>query len=111
VIRRSIRGALRFEEAPDGASGLELAARLLPRVIFLDLLLPGIKGDEVLERLSEDPATASIPVVVVTAQELDPDRHRRLSRRASAILQKRDLSIETLAATLERIGPARVPPP
>jgi CheY-like chemotaxis protein len=40
VIRRSIRGALRFEEAPDGASGLALAKQLLPRVIFLDLAMP-----------------------------------------------------------------------
>ena len=106
VIRRSIGSTLRFAEAGDGASGLDLAHRLSPRVIFLDLVMPGMGGEEVLERLGDDPLTAGIPVVVVTSLELDSDHRARVARRASGILQKRDLSVETLSGMLEHVLPA-----
>ncbi len=102
VIRRSLREPMRFEEAADGASGLALASRCRPGVIFLDLAMPGMGGDEVLDRLKADPATAGIPVVVVTSREVDSRMRERLSE-ARAILQKRDLSVETLARALEGI--------
>jgi len=103
VIRRSLRRPMRFEEAADGASGLDLAARYRPGVIFLDLAMPGMSGDEVLERLAADPATAQIPVVIVTSHEVDETTRARLESRARAILHKRDLSIETLGRTLDAI--------
>jgi len=103
VIRRSVREPMQFEEASDGASGLAAAARLSPRVIFLDLAMPGMTGDEVLERLAADPRTSAIPVVVVTSQDMEPTRAKRIRARARAILQKRDLSVETVSATLEAI--------
>jgi signal transduction histidine kinase/CheY-like chemotaxis protein len=101
VIRRSLRQPMRFEEAADGVSGLEAATRCHPGVIFLDLAMPGMKGDEVLERLRDDPQTAQIPVVVVTSHELDAAMRSKLSGHARAILQKKDLSVETLARALE----------
>ena len=103
VIRRSLRRPMRFEEAADGASGLDLASRYRPSVIFLDLAMPGMSGDEVLERLAADPATAQIPVVIVTSHEVDAPTRARLESRARAILHKRDLSIETLGRTLDAI--------
>jgi CheY-like chemotaxis protein len=103
VIRRSLRQPMNFEEASDGASGLALAARLLPGVIFLDLSMPGMTGIEVLTRLKADPATAHIPVIIVTSQELDGEERSRLGRHARAILQKRDLSVELLARAMDGI--------
>ena len=108
VIRRSLRRPMRFEEASDGARGLALASELRPGVIFLDLAMPGMNGDEVLDRLMADPATAAIPVIVITSQEVDAGMRSRLSRHARAILQKRDLSSELLARTLDGLAP-RVP--
>jgi signal transduction histidine kinase/CheY-like chemotaxis protein len=103
VIRRSLRGPMKFEEASDGVSGLALAASLRPGLIFLDLAMPGMTGDEVLDRLSADPGTAQIPVIIVTSQDLDAGQKSRLSRHARAILQKRDITVELLARTLEGI--------
>ena len=103
VIRRSVRGPMRFEEANDGAAGLAVAARTRPEVIFLDLSMPGMNGSEVLERLAADPGTAGIPVVVVTSHDVDDALRERLSPHASAIMQKKDISVETLARTLEAI--------
>jgi CheY-like chemotaxis protein len=103
VIRRSVRAPMRFEEAADGPAGLEAAARVHPEVIFLDLSMPGMNGNEVLERLKADPETAGIPVVVVTSHEIDESLRSRLGKNARAIMQKRDLSVESLASTLESI--------
>ena len=106
VIRRSLRRALKVEEARDGPSGLTLAATCKPRVIFLDLAMPGMHGDEVLGRLKADPGTAHIPVVIVTSHDVDAGLRERLGGRAHAILHKKDLSMETLERTLDAIGRA-----
>jgi CheY-like chemotaxis protein len=110
VIRRSVRQAMRFEEATDGDAGLAAAVRMRPKVIFLDLSMPGMNGSEVLERLSQDPGTSGIPVVVVTSHEVDETLRKRLSLHARAIVQKKDLSVETLARALETIQQGTVPP-
>ncbi|HXG40380.1 MAG TPA: response regulator, partial [Candidatus Limnocylindrales bacterium] len=60
------RAGYRTAVAADGESGLEAARRLAPAAILLDILLPGLDGWEVLKRLRADPATAVIPVMVVT---------------------------------------------
>ncbi len=52
--------------ARDGAEGLELARRLEPGVVILDILLPGLNGWELLTRLKGDAATAAIPVVIAS---------------------------------------------
>ena len=52
--------------AADGRSGLDLARALKPHVILLDVMLPELDGWSVLQALKEDPATAVIPVVMVS---------------------------------------------
>ena len=52
--------------ATDGQSGLELARTLQPRVILLDVMMPGMDGWAVLNALKADPETAKIPVVMVS---------------------------------------------
>ena len=108
VIRRSMPQPMRFAEAVDGPAGLEAANRLRPSVIFLDINMPGMQGDEVLGRLAADPATASIPVVMVTSGDIDPEMRQRLSRHARAILHKKDLSVETLGSAMASIGGQRL---
>ena len=52
--------------AADGASGLAVARETRPRVILLDVMMSGADGWSVLETLKADPATAAIPVVMVS---------------------------------------------
>ena len=52
--------------AADGSSGLDLARTLLPRVILLDVMMPGMDGWAVLNSLKADSATDKIPVVMVS---------------------------------------------
>ena len=51
----------------DGKTALNLARRLKPDLITLDLALPGLDGHGVLERLKADPTTRDIPIVVISA--------------------------------------------
>ena len=56
----------RVEVAADGRTGLEMAQRLQPSVITLDVMMPSMDGWAVLTALKADPATAGIPVVMLT---------------------------------------------
>ena len=63
-------------EAPDGRSGLEVARAESPDAILLDVMMPGLDGWTVAERLLEDEATREIPVVFLTARADVRDRVR-----------------------------------
>jgi len=58
----------------DGVSGLEKARREEPDLIVLDLMLPGLMGTEVCKELRKEPATARIPVLMLTAKGEEIDR-------------------------------------
>jgi len=61
--------------AADGAEGIEIVRKLKPDAAIVDLMMPGMDGYEVCRRLKEDPETAAIPVVFLTARkELDQAR-------------------------------------
>jgi DNA-binding response OmpR family regulator len=65
-------------EAADGEHGLELARRERPDAILLDVMMPGLDGWQVAERLLEDEATRSIPIVFLTARAELRDRAKGL---------------------------------
>jgi DNA-binding response OmpR family regulator len=65
-------------EAEDGPEGLELAKSEQPDVILLDVMMPGLDGWEVLQRLLEDDQTREIPIVFLTARAELRDRARGL---------------------------------
>jgi DNA-binding response OmpR family regulator len=80
-IRELCRVNLEFEgfevfDAANGPSGLDVAARVRPDVVFLDLMMPEMDGWEVLRRLKENDATARIPVVMLTARTGEDDQMR-----------------------------------
>jgi len=58
--------------------GITSAINDPPDLVLMDLQLPGIDGLEALRRLRENPRTAEIPVVAVTAQAMKQDRERAL---------------------------------
>jgi DNA-binding response OmpR family regulator len=63
-------------EAGDGPGGLELARSEQPEVILLDVMMPGLDGWRVAERLLDDPVTRDIPIVFLTARADIRDRAR-----------------------------------
>ena len=60
--------------AADGAEALKRARSALPALIVLDVMLPAVDGMEVCKILRRDPATASIPIIMLTARAGEIDR-------------------------------------
>ena len=74
--------------ATSGEQGLEVAARALPDLIILDVVMPGLDGFEVLRRLKADPRLASIPVLFLTIQSTEQDEFGGLQLGAVDYLAK-----------------------
>jgi PAS domain S-box-containing protein len=72
------RPDIRFLSARDAIRGIEVARASLPDVILMDINLPGISGIDALKILSEDPLTAHIPVVALTANAIPRDIEKGL---------------------------------
>jgi len=90
VVARYLRGrpGARLLSAVSGRAGIEYAVRDVPDVILLDLHLPDLHGEEVLNELKADPATAAIPVIVLSADASRGVIHRLLADGAFAYLTK-----------------------
>jgi len=73
----SQRPGIELEHAPDGKAGLALAVSCRPDLVLLDMHLPDMSGEDVVQYLWADPRTRDIPVVVVTA-DASPGLARRL---------------------------------
>ncbi|MGH6989581.1 MAG: PleD family two-component system response regulator [Stellaceae bacterium] len=74
--------------ASSGEKALELARAERPDLVLLDVMMPGMDGFEVCQRLKADPATAEIPVVMVTALSDVADRVKGLEAGADDFLTK-----------------------
>ena len=72
------RPDMRLLSARDGTLGIQLARANQPEVILMDINLPGISGIEALKILREDPATAHIPVVALSANAMPRDIEKGL---------------------------------
>ena len=72
-IRKLLKMTLEFDdfeihEAATGDAGWVLAQELQPDIVLLDVMMPGVDGYETARRLKADPATASVPVILLTAR-------------------------------------------
>ena len=75
-------------EAADGPGVLRKAAEEKPHLIFLDLVMPGMSGFEVLDTLKSDPALKHIPVIIVTSKILEDEERKRLAAKTLTIISK-----------------------
>jgi signal transduction histidine kinase len=88
IIHMSLRGQFKVLTAPDGLKGLEMVARELPSLVVTDLMMPGIDGLELTQRLRADPRTRHIPVLMLTSRGALDDRVKGLETGVSAYLTK-----------------------
>ena len=79
VIRYYLeKESYRVHVAQDGFAGLEMASRIVPNLILLDLMLPKLDGIEVCKKLKSDSRLRDIPVIMVTAKGEEADKVRGL---------------------------------
>ncbi len=88
-------------EAENGLNGIARAQSERPDVILLDLMMPGVGGHEVLQRLKSDPATAAIPVVIVTSRFVNDEERQQILTRAVEVVYKGDLARETVTRAID----------
>jgi two-component system, OmpR family, alkaline phosphatase synthesis response regulator PhoP len=91
--------------APDGVKGLSLARIKLPSLIICDIMMPGIDGLQVLQNLRNDPKTANIPLIFLTAKSERDDLRQGMNLGADDYITKpfepREI-LEAVKARLER---------
>jgi signal transduction histidine kinase/CheY-like chemotaxis protein len=88
-----------FMEADGGEQGLKMARENRPDVIILDLQMPAVDGFTVLQQLSEDERTNSIPVIVSTSMTIDPALRSRLPEHVR-LVSKNSISRESVSSFL-----------
>lgn len=93
---------LRVTQAYSGADGIALARSEHPDVILLDLQMPEVSGFHVIDALRDDPLTAQIPVIVVTAKTLSATDRQNLIVHVEAILEKTEFRREILLTEVRR---------
>lgn len=91
--RALARAGYAVSTAVDGEEAVEAARQNLPDLILLDMLLPKMSGPDVLKALKKDPATTSIPVVVLSGLS-QKNAARLQGDGAFAFLEKSELSLE-----------------
>ncbi len=119
------REGFRVETTGTGTEALESVRREVPDLVVLDRMLPGLTGDDVLQRLKDEPATSAIPVLVLTAKREQEDRiegfelgaddyltkpfsPRELVLRVRAILRRMRETGVTAGGRILRAGPLRM---
>ncbi|MDE2975072.1 MAG: response regulator transcription factor [Gemmatimonadota bacterium] len=88
VAYQLARAGYRVETVATGTEGLESLQREIPDLVVLDRMLPGLSGDELLKLVRRDPATAAVPVLVLTAKRERADRIEGLEMGADDYLTK-----------------------
>lgn len=110
--RRLVRDVLTFKgyaiiEAETGEEGVRLAQERHPRLILMDIRLPGIDGVEALRRLRAHPTTRGTPVLAMTASVMTEDRQKILEAGFEGYQSKPINVTDFVAAVAQLLQPGR----
>jgi len=113
-LRRAVeirlkRAGYTVATACDGEEALAMVGPVAPDVVLLDLIMPRMQGFAVLDALKASPATANVPVIIMSNRGQDNDRCRAIEAGAVKYLIKAEISLDALTHevddTLTRVGP------
>jgi CheY-like chemotaxis protein len=89
-------------EATDGREALDCIAEFHPQLVLTDLMMPVMDGIELIKTLRDDPATANLPVVAITADATE--QAERQAREAGAVdVIKKPIDLPTLLERLKEL--------
>ena len=88
--------------------GIDIARRQHPNLIVLDLLMPEVSGFEVVEALKRNPATAAIPIVIVTSKPVTAAERTRLDGEVMKVIDKSEINHGRFINEVRRAMTARV---
>jgi CheY-like chemotaxis protein len=72
----------------DGESALKSLKIEKPDIVVLDVMMPGMSGFEVCEKIKNDPETSSIPVIILTAKDMGEDVEMAIKKKADWFITK-----------------------
>ncbi len=79
--------------AASGEEALEVLKKRLPHLIVLDMIMPGMRGGELLKVIKTDPRTTNIPVIMISASITSSAAHEALALDAQVLLSKTKFSM------------------
>jgi two-component system cell cycle response regulator len=91
-----------------GEEALAKLGQCDPDIVLLDVMMPGMDGFEVCRRIRQDPRTARLPVIMVTALDKPSDRDEGLAAGADDFMVK-PVEVETLFPVMRRLLQAKPP--
>jgi two-component system cell cycle response regulator DivK len=94
-------------EAETGEEGVRLARERNPRLVLMDIRLPGIDGVEALRRLRAEETTRGIPVLAMTASVMSEDRQKIMAAGFDGYQSKPINVTEFVAAVAQLLEPRR----
>lgn len=92
-----------------GSEAIETAISQSPDLIILDMMMPQVDGFQVIQRLTGNPRTCDIPIVICTALDLTNEDRDRLNGQIQSIIRKTGNVKEELLAAIKRIERLRTP--
>lgn len=95
------RDGWRVDTHSDGATALSAVAHRRPDIVILDVMLPNRSGYDILRDIRNDPETADLPVLMLTARGQKADRELAERRGASLFMTKPFSNAEVLATVRE----------
>jgi len=103
ISKKLISEEFKIEEAIDGEEGLKKLQEMKPDIILLDLILPGLDGFEVLERIKDNPATGSIPVLILSNLGQKDEIEKGLKLGAVDFLVKAHFTPEEIVQKIKQV--------
>jgi len=108
LIRRLFGGKLAsagFEVlySRDGDEGREIARRLQPDLILLDIRMPGSDGYAVAQRLKEEPKTSSIPIIFLTNEDFSAEAEKAVKELWVADYIHKSIDLKELVKRIKKV--------
>jgi signal transduction histidine kinase/DNA-binding response OmpR family regulator/HAMP domain-containing protein len=111
VLRRHLQNNnWTVSTACNGRVALECLAEARPDIILLDLMMPEMDGFQFLEHLRTDQANCAIPVIVISAKEMDDEERAQLNGHVSRVIDKRGQTSTALLPEVTRLVRAAARP-
>lgn len=85
------------------SAAMAILKEMTPRVVFLDINMPGVDGFEVLAYLKREPRTMAIPVIIVTSDD-QPETARRARDGGADALVLKPVMVDALEEALQKVG-------
>ncbi len=103
VVKNILEGqGYQTSEASNGEEGIQKAKEIQPNLILMDVVMPGLNGFQATRKITKNPETSSIPVVIVSSKNMESDRAWGLMQGAKDFLVK-PVKREELLETVKKL--------